>query len=588
LSFLFLSLALASLGPPPLSAAPPGVLPCREEALAALADIGVLLGVLDPPPAAAGALQAKLEAARESIARDNAASAQGQLGALRNQVEALARTGAIAPEDAAALLAAIEAAVSVVDTCSPVARVTFFNVRSGDSANDLYWVNPPAPFSATRILYRTDDYPAVPTDPSATVLGTFAGTPGAVGATTHGSLTNGVTYYYAAFARDAAGATAAGRTSRGRPESAAADFRWAYTIDAPRSVAAVTFTHFPAVSGDALHAMAAGAGGGGWPGGFSPVRVPAPAATRPTAIPGGTSPAVGHVAYVGTRTGRVYAVNLDTAAILWTSPDLGGPVLASISGDLFGAGPFLLFAGVRRPDGTGALVALHPATGAVAWSFDDGDALGPVTTQPSVDLGADRVYFTSRARAGADTVWCLSYTASSASLLWSADAGDVHSSPTPRRSGSGLLAIYVGNAAGEVHALHPDTGAALWPTPHDTGDGPIQQFVFPRNFTDRLYYSTVNRVRALADQGSSAQILWTTPLPAASVPLLFLGRLYVPSTDGRVFQLDEATGAIERAAGVGDPTRPPALGPATIFGTESLLTVGGADGVLYTLKIPFL
>ena len=44
----------------------------------------------------------------------------------------------------------------------------------------------------------------------------------------------------AAFAQDAAGVTAAGKTSRGRPDTAAGDFRWAYTIGAPRSVALPT------------------------------------------------------------------------------------------------------------------------------------------------------------------------------------------------------------------------------------------------------------------------------------------------------------------------------------------------------------
>jgi outer membrane protein assembly factor BamB len=283
----------------------------------------------------------------------------------------------------------------------------------------------------------------------------------------------------------------------------------------------------------------------------------------------------------------VYAVNLDAGTVLWTSPPLGGAVVSSISGDLFGVGPFLLFAGVQGPDGTGALVALDPSDGTIAWRFDNGGDLGPVVTQPTVDLNADRIYFTSRARAGADTVWCLSYSASSASRLWSADAGDVHTSPTPLRGGTGLLAIYVGNTAGEIHALQPETGDALWTTPHETGDGPIQQFVFPRNFTSRLYYGTAHRVSALEDQGSSAQLLWSTPAPASAVPLPFGTSLYVPTSDGRVYQLEELSGAVERVVTVGDPAQPSPLGSATIFSPGSLLTVGSADGVLYTLKIPF-
>jgi hypothetical protein len=64
------------------------------------------------------------------------------LGALRNQIEALARSGAISSDDARMLLAAVDDALGIVTTCSSTPRPLFFNVRAGDAANDLYWVNP--------------------------------------------------------------------------------------------------------------------------------------------------------------------------------------------------------------------------------------------------------------------------------------------------------------------------------------------------------------------------------------------------------------------------------------------------------------
>src|SRR6266545_10450 len=542
--FICLSVVMVTglSAPHALQAAPPSSLPCATEALAAIADIRTILGVLGLPAGPLNALNAKLDAAEQSITKGNGNSAEGQLGALRNQIEALAATGGISPADAQALLGAIDAALAVVTTCSPTPRVVFFNVRAGDAENRLFWVNPATSYHSTRVLFRTGTYPTSATDPAATLLGTFPGVPGAVGSAAHAALANGTTYYYAAFAEDGAGVPSAAERSRGRPDATAGTrFLWAYTIDRRLPIVGINVSlPFTALSDDALHSMESGPAGGGWPPGWTPAKIPAPADARavPLVLPF-TVGTTNRVSFVSSRTGRLYAVDWATGAILWTSPDLGGALQAAVSG-LFGASGGLLFVGIQGPAGSGRFYGLNAVDGSIVWTFDNGGNMGPVVTGASTDGVNGRVYFTSRTKAGADTVWCL--RSSDGSRLWSANPEDVHTSATRRVTPP---VIYVGNTAGEIHALDADDGTPRWPVPYDTGDGPVNNFVFFDRFTNRLFFSTANQANAIEDTGTSAQPFWTAPLllPAFSVPVpLTFGpldtKVYIPTVDGRIYEVD--------------------------------------------------
>lgn len=88
-----------------------------------MADIRTLLSVLGVPAGLLNALTAKLDAAEHSIAKGDDNSALGQLGALRNQIEALAAAGHVDPADAHALLDAIDGALAVVTTCSSTLKI---------------------------------------------------------------------------------------------------------------------------------------------------------------------------------------------------------------------------------------------------------------------------------------------------------------------------------------------------------------------------------------------------------------------------------------------------------------------------------
>lgn len=79
------------------------------------------------------------------------------------------------------------------------AAVQNFKVNTGNRENELYWVTPTSGnFSGIVVRYKTTGYPTGPTDGTLFVDQYF--TPGSITRLDHTNLTNGVTYYYAAYA----------------------------------------------------------------------------------------------------------------------------------------------------------------------------------------------------------------------------------------------------------------------------------------------------------------------------------------------------------------------------------------------------
>ena len=102
---------------------------------------------------------------------------------------------------------------------TPPAPVAQFDATPFDGSNVLDWTNPSDPgFARTVIRYRTDGvYPQSAVD-GFPVLDS-AGSPGSVETHTHQGLTNGVTYFYSAFAVDAVGNEAPAAQIEATPEA---------------------------------------------------------------------------------------------------------------------------------------------------------------------------------------------------------------------------------------------------------------------------------------------------------------------------------------------------------------------------------
>src|SRR5262249_54969175 len=152
-----------------------------------------------------------------------------------------------------------------------------------------------------------------------------------------------------------------------------------------------------------------------------------------------------------------------------------------------------------------------------------------------------RVYFTSRRRARADTLWSLQFSDAAATKLWSVDVGDPTGGPTLR---SGVL--YVANTDREIHAIDAATGVSRWSAPF-VSEEPIHGFVWADLGSSTLFFATENHVNAIRDDGTSASLAWTVSLPHPSQPVAIGGRVYTGGDDSHLYSID-----------AGSPGSPPA------------------------------
>jgi hypothetical protein len=104
----------------------------------------------------------------------------------------------------------------------PPTPVVSFSVTTGNTSNTLHWTNPDHPcFRGTMVRVSTEGYPGDPA--SGTLVVDQPGSRRSTGTYQHVGLTNGVTYYYSAFAHDDYGQFAAGVHAAGTP-AVPADF----------------------------------------------------------------------------------------------------------------------------------------------------------------------------------------------------------------------------------------------------------------------------------------------------------------------------------------------------------------------------
>ena len=477
--------------------------------------------------------------------------------------------------------------------------VQHLTARATSGRVKLEWVNPDGgPYAATMICRDPAGHP----DPdTCTPIATVAGTTGAYGTFTDTGLANGTTFFYTVFVDGGGGNLSGGRRVSARPFDTSGAVKWAYasgaTALAPTGLmpGAIGDGGTWAVSNDrVLHAMNPTPAGGDWPrtGSFSwtPLAMNGPAQARPPVVPTTAVPGSTLVTFLGSEDGHVYAADARTGQLLWQSPQLANILLASPTGMFtdFGGSWNRLFIGSRDATGANALYMLDPATGAIVTRFDNGGgttAIGIISSGASVDYATNRLYFASRSRAGGSshTLWCLSFDGSTLTKLWSVALGDIDGAPIVLGG-----RLYVGTNAGRVYAIDPATGAEIWH--YDTGDGPVKGWVTPEStpaMPRRLYLSTTTTVWALTDTGPSATLTWSSSaVPGPSIPLAPYGQnlLYVGSSDGRLHQVDAATGVPVNSVVLGDGTA--AIGNPSLDVINQLAYAGSEAGIVYGVQLP--
>ena len=479
--------------------------------------------------------------------------------------------------------------------------VAYLTARSTSGQVKLEWVNPSGTYGSTRICRDTAGYPSDPTA-CATLVADVAGTAGAYDTYTDSTVTNANKYYYTAFVNNGSGVYSDGKNAWAYPFATTGKVKWSYS-SAASALAPTGVRPGPigtggtwAVSNDRmLHGMNPTSAGGDWPRtapySWAPMAMNGPAQARPPVVPTTAVSGANQVIFLGSEDGHVYAANAETGTTLWQSPALGSILLASPSGMFtdFGGSFNLLFIGSRDATADNKIYMLNPADGAIITSFDNGgggNGIGIISSAATVDYANNRIYFASRARAGGspDTLWCLSFTGTSFTKVWSVALGDIDGAPVLYQG-----RLYVGNTGGTVYAVNPASGATYW-SYAASGDGAVKGFVAPEasvSLPRSLYFSTSTKVWSITDNGSSASLGWSvTSVPGPSIPLVPVGGtvLYVGSSNGDLYQLDAATGAVQTQVQLGDGTA--TIGSPALDGINNMAYVGSESGAVYGVVLP--
>jgi outer membrane protein assembly factor BamB len=482
--------------------------------------------------------------------------------------------------------------------------VAYLTARSTTGQVKLEWVNPSEPYQSTRICRDGAGYPTNP-EACATVVANVAGAADTYDSYLDNGVDDGTKYYYTAFVNNGSGVFSGGVTAWAYPFDSTGKVKWSYSSAAsslaPAGVwpGAIGVGGTWAVSNDRLlHGMNPTAAGGDWPRtspySWVPMAMNGPAQGRPpigptTAVTGSSE----MVAFLGSEDGHAYAVNAHTGVTLWQSPPLGNILFASPSGMFtdYGGTWNLLFIGTRDATADNVMYALDPANGFEKYRFDYGggaNGMGIISSAATVDYANNRIYFASRRRAGGsqDTLWCLSFSGSGFTRLWSADFGDIDGAPVLYQG-----RLYMGNTSGIVYAVNPENGAEIWS--YDASvDGAVKGFVTPQSEPTtprRLYFSTTSRLWSIIDNGGSALPGWsTTTVPGPSIPLAPFGEdvLYAGSSDGWLYQLDAAAGAVLHSVQLGDGTA--TIGSPALDAKNSMAYVGSESGAVYGVALPLL
>jgi outer membrane protein assembly factor BamB len=263
--------------------------------------------------------------------------------------------------------------------------------------------------------------------------------------------------------------------------------------------------------------------------------------------------------YFATNVGRVYAINAKTGKRAWMVAS-GRCQAASPA-----VGPRLVYVSFlnkppcnrRSPGGDGELVAYYAGSGDVRWRRK----IGPSESSPLVIDGAVYVAdWTGR-------VW--SFRAGTGQLRWVTNVG-AQVKGAPALSGHRLV---VGDYAGHLTALDSRTGKVLWQASSQArlfGSGNF--YSTPAIAYGRVYIgSTDGKVYSFG--AASGELRWSqgTGGYVYSSPAVWDKRVYIGSYDGRFYCLDAATGDVKWSFRANGP----------ISGSPTVL-----DGVVYfaTLK----
>ncbi|HYP41572.1 MAG TPA: PQQ-binding-like beta-propeller repeat protein [Chloroflexia bacterium] len=322
-----------------------------------------------------------------------------------------------------------------------------------------------------------------------------------------------------------------------------------------------------------------------------------------------------NVVLVTSQDGYVDALSATNGAAFWSTPlgsVVAGPAFQpNVEGAPGCSTPCnLVFTGTYTDTSPAAnnFVALDAENGNIVWTFPnaaptDGvipQALGLVTTSPSVDYATNTVYFgtASVTGGGGGGLWALD---TRTGLLRPgypniAIGNVVNSAPTLSRDG---LTLYVGTVsqpgnAVAFHAINAPTGTdrASFPVPAGVGDFRGAPWAWPNGPATDIYSTAGDRVYAFTDTGAPGGLTLKPGFGGANGYAIVLGGgtplfrfdtgfLYVGGNDGALYKINSTDGTqanrlfLGAVAAVSDPTFDSLLNRFYVTHNGSLYAIGG-------------
>ena len=300
----------------------------------------------------------------------------------------------------------------------------------------------------------------------------------------------------------------------------------------------------------------------------------------------------------GDQSGRVYSVDAAVGIKYWGDTALTGAerVQAGLSAQVraWSSAAFqaaytddVIFAVTLNTSSptNNKVFALKASDGTLAWptlfNLNGTDYnVDTIAGQPYVDYVNDRLYVASKAGSSGtqQSLWVIK-TVDGETVLKGQPVSPCsactvtgrHFDTSPTLSWDGAT-LYLGAMDGTLYAINTSDLTPKWNLPLGAGANiKTAAFVWEDYaIPGRLYFATADgNVRCVYDNGGgSACAGWTvTNVPGASTPLL-LGKLFVGSSDGTVYQIDPATGLTDK--------RFPAAG--TLDGTSKLGAISTETG----------
>ena len=337
-----------------------------------------------------------------------------------------------------------------------------------------------------------------------------------------------------------------------------------------------------------------------------PIGIGGAVSGRPVLIDG-PDDSIGHnVAYVPAADNFIYAANTDTGVLDWVVNPSNVPFVASsgiqaklFSGATYTLGQDLVVVGTHNAGSTSAnqILGLNGNTGATVWAVTGNSGgvspLDIINAAPSIDYMHGAIWFASRSNGGTSQPSLWKLDPNTGAVLFTASLGPIDYSPTLAPQSD---VLFVSVNSGALTAIDPITGVTLGSI--NPGDGGVKNsaavatgampytVVFASNTKVWSYKFSCATSPCLAGGGTFTKLWGGTAVNNPSAPLTYpgLAKIYIGGGDGKIHELDLATGVdgkqrlLNTSVIVGD------VGIDTVL---SLALASASDGRSYAFTIPF-